>query len=535
MKPLQDILIFNDSLPFLFIGSGFTRRYLDTPNWEGLLREFTNVIYPNDPLAYHNYKNQALQTLKAQGEDYTSVNKINSLLADLIEKDFNNLWYNSEKFIDNRKNSIALIESGSTPFKIEIANYFKAALKKPHLLTDELEKLKLLSNNSIAGIITTNYDCLLEEYFDFTTFVGQEELLFSSTQNICEIYKIHGCVTSPKSIIINSDDYRRFTNRSKYLASKLLTIFVEHPIIFIGYSITDENIRTIIDNIIDCLSPEQLNTLKSRFIFIERLEDPNSDPLIDEVTIASSRKEITMTRISLYDYGILYEILSHNYTKYPVKWLRKLKQNVYNLITTTTPNDQLKILLPFEQLDFNENVEFVVGVGIAQAAGLAYSSYSAEDIYMDIVFDNKNFNADLLIEKTLPPHLSRTSGSMPFYKYLCKYSHRNIPPNLKHYITDNIEHFFNSSLRKSRSCVGGVTITEVFNNYNFPRNLYYIVRLPIEAFNKEELLMYLKKLLEGTPDLINTGRKHPYSSDIRRLIKIYDWLAYYESFKNKIG
>ncbi|MFN1842158.1 SIR2 family NAD-dependent protein deacylase [Clostridioides difficile] len=96
----------------------------------------------------------------------------------------------------------------------------------------------------MSGFITTNYDCFLETIVDnYTTYIGQENLVFSSIQGIAEIYKIHGCVSSPNSIVINEADYIDFDSKSAYLAAKLMTIFVEFPIIFIGYSVTDVNIK----------------------------------------------------------------------------------------------------------------------------------------------------------------------------------------------------------------------------------------------------------------------------------------------------
>ncbi len=529
MNRLQKLLTFNESLPFLFIGSGFTRRYLDTPDWIGLLEHFASLMYPDNDLIINQYMDEAKKKLITERLDPKSTNNINSMIADLIESEFNDMWYKDERFALNRKKSASLIKQGHTPFKIEIAEYFKEALENNSLNNEELNKLKLLSGNSIAGIITTNYDCLLETFFDFTTYIGQEELLFSSTQNICELYKIHGCVSSPSSIIIDSNDYNLFSSRSKYLASKLLTIFVEHPIIFIGYSITDENIRKILDDIIDCLNPEQLVILKSRFFFIDRaLESNIEESQIDEVTITSSRKEITMTRIRLKDFGYLYELLSYNKTQYPVKWLRKLKENVYNLVTSTTPSDKLKIMIPFEQLDNTDNVEFVVGVGISQAADLAYASYSAEEIFLDVVFNNRNFNPDLLIEKTLPAHISRTAGSMPFYKYLSTYSKSAIPECLKKHITDDIDHFYNRTLRDARNTLEGNSIDEIVKKHDFPKNLHYIIRLPVEKLDVNQLEKYLRNILKDNSDLIKTGGEHIYSSDIRRLIKIYDWMMFHK-------
>ena len=36
-----DIIRTKKSAPFLFLGSGFTKHYLDTPDWETLLSRFT--------------------------------------------------------------------------------------------------------------------------------------------------------------------------------------------------------------------------------------------------------------------------------------------------------------------------------------------------------------------------------------------------------------------------------------------------------------------------------------------------------------
>ena len=71
---------------------------------------------------------------------------------------------------------------------------------------------------------------------DYKVFIGQEQLVFSSIQEIAEIYKIHGCISNPDSLIINESDYSNFYSKGKYLAAKLMTIFMEYPIIFVGYS-----------------------------------------------------------------------------------------------------------------------------------------------------------------------------------------------------------------------------------------------------------------------------------------------------------
>ena len=43
---------FNTS-PFLFIGSGFSRRYLNVPTWENLLKEMVDKLLLTKPYEYY--------------------------------------------------------------------------------------------------------------------------------------------------------------------------------------------------------------------------------------------------------------------------------------------------------------------------------------------------------------------------------------------------------------------------------------------------------------------------------------------------
>lgn len=79
----------------------------------------------------------------------------------------------------------------------------------------EIDKLKEISEKSITGVITTNYDSFLEDIFSgFTKYVGQSQLIFSAIQGIAEIYKIHGSVELPDSLVINEEDYLRFQEKA---------------------------------------------------------------------------------------------------------------------------------------------------------------------------------------------------------------------------------------------------------------------------------------------------------------------------------
>ena len=71
--------------PFLFVGSGISRRYLDLPNWEGLLKHFATQIR-DDEFAYQYYVNKA-----SAGDSSMILPRV----ASLIENDFNEEWFSN--------------------------------------------------------------------------------------------------------------------------------------------------------------------------------------------------------------------------------------------------------------------------------------------------------------------------------------------------------------------------------------------------------------------------------------------------------
>ena len=135
----------------------------------------------------------------------------------MIEKDYNLAWFENVSGKRSAHNSVSIaVAKGTSPFKAEIAAYIKSLSTIDESFHEEIEKLKGLSKRNISGVITPNYDCFFEDTFDgYTSFVGQDELVFSQLQGIAEIYKIHGSVEVPSSIVINAEDYRNSSKKGK--------------------------------------------------------------------------------------------------------------------------------------------------------------------------------------------------------------------------------------------------------------------------------------------------------------------------------
>ena len=354
INTLEDVVSKFNTTPFLFIGSGITRRYYNLPDWESLLRIFATRIN-EDPFAYSSYENKA-RVLNSKVGLYPKI-------AELIESDFNNLWFSAPSKRHLNKYYLDLVSKGSSPFKAEIAMYIK---ENSHIVSDyesEIKNFHNLSKKSLSGVITTNYDSFLENTLDeYKAYVGQEELIFSSIQGIAEIYKIHGSVENPDSIVINSTDYNVFDEKSPYLAAKLMTIFMEYPVVFLGYSLNDSNVQKIIKSIVDCLSPENLSKLQERFIFVEYIPNMTGAD-VSSHTMVIGDKILYMTKISCSNFDLIYNALSIKKAELPVKLLRKFKQELYTYTISNSPTAKLKVVnIDDGRLDDDEMVMAIGGM-----------------------------------------------------------------------------------------------------------------------------------------------------------------------------
>ena len=217
---IQDVIQKFNTTPFLFAGSGITRRYYGLPNWEDLLKHFANRIKA-DRFGYQSYVSKAKMGDCPEG--------VLPKVATLIQRDFDLAWYDNVEGVRTLTDKeLIKVEQGISPFKVEIAKFINDSSHLVDGYQNEIQALRNISFRNIAGVITTNYDSFFERLFsDYQTYVGQDELIFSPIQGFAEIYKIHGSVTRPETIIINEEDYREFKEKSKYLTAKLLTIFME--------------------------------------------------------------------------------------------------------------------------------------------------------------------------------------------------------------------------------------------------------------------------------------------------------------------
>lgn len=503
------------SLPFLFVGSGLSRRYLGTENWRGLLRRFAG--YLDKSFEYY---------LSSADGDLPKT-------AGLLAEDFHDKWWTGGEFVESRERNGELAVDRQSALKIEISAYFQG-LEVDEPPSDELKReLEVLRLAVVDGVVTTNWDLLLESVFpEYRVFVGQEELLFSVPQGIAEIYKIHGCCTAPHSLVLTDSDYQAFGERNAYLASKLLTVFVEHPVIFLGYSLSDPNILETLGAIAACAGPERIEDLRDRLIFVV-WDDEEHVGTFTRSNILIGRVQIPVIEVRTASFLPIYDVLCSLKRQFPPKLLRQLKERLYELVRTQEPKEKVYVRDIDEEVDADD-IEIVLGVGvIADVADRGYRAFSRKDIAHDVVFGNsKQWQARKIVEDVLP-ELLKQSRYVPIFKYLRSAGHLNHDGSLVlHGLDHRLEEEAARTIdglrarqygrrREEEILEAGYGIADIEARFGIDEVLKYGVLVPEASLRVEELEEFLRRNFNLYDHADSVKR-----TNFRRLVCMYDILKY---------
>lgn len=505
--------------PFLFIGSGLSRRYTGAPNWEGLLSEVCEEVLDN-PYAYAGYKSRAKIAVQ-NNEAETEL----PLVATLMENDVNHALFTSDAFDDFRARHSSELTGESSPLKIyvadKIANYAISA-------NNETEKLSNAGKEKIAGIITTNYDQMCEELFpEFATYVGESDLLFSDQTYSQEIYKIHGSVTKPGSIVLTSADYAEFAQKRKYLSAKLLTLFVEYPVIFLGYSIQDENIKSILSDICECLPDDKLERLSRRLIFIQHANKTS----VGELTMSFGGRTLTMTKIDTDDFGSIYEALLSSRRMYSTKFIRELRGSVFRLAERIDPTSDV-IVSGIDNVLNNLDPDQKIVIGLSVSPTSIGRPISPEDIFEDVVLDNLHYDPKFIVENYLNTYVRRYPNNMPVFKYTRELGDM-VGKHIAEYLPTltSVDSYRSNTMRKSMPSTRkrfeeALSVTGIVEkcapNSPFP----FIPYLEEGEIEVDDLEKVLKQALINVENDRAAKKMLLKDSNFRKCIRIYDYMRY---------
>nr|WP_261397496.1 SIR2 family protein [Nitratireductor aquimarinus] len=239
---------------------------------------------------------------------------------------------------------------------------------------DELDALRGIKPHAI---ITTNYDRMIEMIFpDHEPIVGQH-ILRGQQLSVGEVYKIHGSIEEPDSIVFTQTDYDEFAKKKKFLSAKLLTFFNEHPLLFVGYSASDPNIRSILSDIDEAL-PEKGGVIPNVYILEWNGElTDDSSPARDKLIATEEDRSIRVKLIEASDFGWVFNAFAANPVLNDVnpKVLRALIARSYNLVRHDIPTMTIKADFKMLHQAVEDSSSFAKLFGVANISD--YSAASA--------------------------------------------------------------------------------------------------------------------------------------------------------------
>jgi len=386
--------------PVLFIGTGISLRYYQNSyTWDGLLSKISNDLKGTTEY-YLDLKSGC------QSDGRYKYEKIASLLEEEFTKELKNDRNGKFKeindiFYENMDKEINL-----SRFKIYISKLFSELTYNTEK-ANEISELKKVRKN-IGSVITTNYDCLIEDVFEFNPLIGNNILL---SEPYGSVYKIHGCVSDPEKIIINESDYKLFVEKYELIRAQLLSLFIHNPIIFLGYNIGDENIKMILKTIFTYVDP---NTdlgvkIKSNFLLVEYEKDSLNLEVVEHDILLEGSSTIQINKIKTDNFIGLYQALSDIHLPISAIDVRRVQSIVKDLYSS----GDIKVSLA-DNLDSLKNEDKILVIGSSKTISYVYQSPKEMIANYFKIIDDSNAQIAALIDKFSIPN----SQYFPIYGFI---------------------------------------------------------------------------------------------------------------------
>lgn len=196
------------------------------------------------------------------------------LWSELIEHIANELSVNPEDF-DDTKDSLILAEYYSLK---KGKNYLKNWMKNSWKVSDEEIKKSRIYKNIVELnfpiIYTTNYDHCLEQAFkvfekSFTKIKNIDDLVHLDPDKT-QIIKFHGDMDSETPLVLTEKSYFERLDFNSPLDIKLRADMLGKSVLFIGYSLSDINIRLLVYKLNQLWSKSNTENKPDLYIFMAK-------------------------------------------------------------------------------------------------------------------------------------------------------------------------------------------------------------------------------------------------------------------------
>ncbi|MFM5396394.1 SIR2 family protein [Aeromonas sp. FDAARGOS 1417] len=371
--------------PVLFVGTGVSLRYLrNSYTWDALLLKIATELTGNDE-KYYDIKSGCIVDGVYKYELVAS--KLEDLFNRSLIEDRDGKFKNvNDCFFEEMRKGNSL-----SRFKI----YISMLLSEMNLrddLQDELTALKRARKN-IGSVITTNYDELIQNIFEFNPLLGNDILLSNPYGSV---YKIHGCVSDPSKIIITEDDYSNFKAKYDLIRAQLLSLFIHNPIIFLGYNVGDENIKDILKTIFTYVEPNSdiAERIRSNFLLVEYDAGSDNTEITEHDIDLQGFATIRINKIKTDNFTAIYEALSELSLPVSAMDIRKVQSVVKDIYS----GGQIKVNFT-EDMDTLNNSDKIVVIGSVKT--IQYTFHSTSEMMSNYfkIIDESNAQLLKLINK----------------------------------------------------------------------------------------------------------------------------------------
>lgn len=493
---IQEFISQYKNHPVLFIGTGISLRYLKNSfTWDGLLAKIAEELSGN---------NEYYLDIKSKHQKDGKVNY--SEIAEVLESQFNNRLEEDRNgkfkeindiFYENMSLGINL-----SRFKIYISKIF-STLEFKEELEQELKEFKKVRKN-VGSIITTNYDGLIETLFEFNKLIGNHILLSNPYGSV---YKIHGCYENPEKIIITSQDYSNFNEKYELIRAQLLSLFIHNPIIFIGYSINDENIKKILKTIFTYveINSDLAKKIRENFLLVER-EKGNENSIVTEHDINLDDLIISINKIKTDNFSSIYNSISN--LQLPISALDI--RRVQSIVKEIYSGGEIKVRIT-EDLDSLKNEDKVLAIGTSRT--IQYHFRTAPELltnYFEII-DEENSQILDLIDK----YIIQTTQYFPIFGFSLINKGIGSADKLK-----------SQQIKNVRKCIESIRDNHKKNHSNID-NLIQDKSIPV-SYRTDSIIWNTWEGNTSLNDIKSYLREYTSKTDTsyRKLLSVYDLKCY---------
>ncbi|MCU8149819.1 SIR2 family protein [Vibrio vulnificus] len=371
--------------PVLFVGAGVSLRYLENSyNWNGLLK-FIATELKGSAEFYLDIKSQC------QIDGKYDFAKIASMLENAFNQDLSADRNGKFKHINDMFYAEMENDNNLSRFKIYISQLLTELKYRPERM-DEIAELKKIRKN-IGSVITTNYDSLVEDVFDFQALVGNDILLSNPYGSV---YKIHGCISDPSKVIITEEDYAKFNEKYELIRAQLLSIFIHNPIIFLGYGIGDENIKSLLKTIFTYVEPnsDDANRIRNNFLLVEYEEGSTSHEICEHDIDLEGFSTIRINKVKTDDFIEIYNALSDLNLPVSAMDIRKVQSIVKEIYS----GGSIEVSIT-EDLESLNNRDKILAIGSSKSITYTYQDSSGMMSNYFSIIDEANSQRIKLINK----------------------------------------------------------------------------------------------------------------------------------------